>query len=275
MAVLLKRQFICLLALIAGGLVTRELTAANSDEHSVPIKVFILAGQSNMRGLGNPKDLPQALQLKQPRVILFQACQADNGLPAHVWIPLQPGSLFGPEVGFGSSITVKYPNQQIGLIKLGIDGTSITLWSDAGYYKQLMDLIKECSKARKIDISGVVWMQGESDAMTQALADSYQKNLSLLIAKLRADLKNPTLPFVCGRISSSLPKRQFPYIQTIRAAQDAAKLNRTTVVDTDDLPTYDDDVHFTAQGQLLLGHRFAEAMVLRKSDSEKRPSTSK
>lgn len=271
MAALLKNQFLLWLTLIATGFATRELTAATADETLAPLKVFILAGQSNMRGLGDPKELPQVLQRKQPRVILFQACQADNGLPAHAWIPLQPGSLFGPEIGFGSSITMGYPKQQIGLIKLAIDGTSITLWSDTGYYKQLMDLVKECSKTRKIDIAGVVWMQGESDAMSQPLAESYQKNLMTLIAKLRADFKKPALPFVCGRISSTLPRTQFPYLQTVRTAQNTTKLDRATIVDTDDLPTYADDVHFTAKGQLLLGHRFAEAMFPAKSAPERKP----
>jgi hypothetical protein len=275
MAASLKNHFLLLITLIAMGLAKSELTAANSDETLAPLKVFILAGQSNMRGLGNPKDLPQVLQRKQPRVILFQACQADNGLPAHVWIPLQPGSSFGPEIGFGSSITIGYPKQQIGLIKLGIDGTSIGSWSNTGYYKQLMDLIKECSKTRKIDITGVVWMQGESDAMTQRLADSYQKNLMTLIAKLRADCKKPALPFVCGRISSSLPPTHFPYLQTVRTAQDLSKSERAIMVDTDDLPTYDDDVHFTGKGQLILGHRFALAMFPTQSAPEINHSTSK
>jgi len=88
-----------------------------------PLKVFILAGQSNMVGWGNSKELPDALRTGDDRVLMFE-----NGK----WQPLKPFRKatknqekfgmtefsFGPEIAFAHEISKAWPDERIGIIKL-------------------------------------------------------------------------------------------------------------------------------------------------------------
>ncbi len=52
----------------------------------------------------------------------------------------------------------------------------------------------------------MLWMQGESDSETIEMAEAYENNLNRLIQAIRTKTGKEDLPFVMGRISSSLLK---------------------------------------------------------------------
>ena len=112
-------------------------------------------------------------------------------------------------------------------------------------------------------------MQGEADAHTDKIeATSYEKNLRLLIESLRTDLASPDMPFVIGQISKA---DLWVYGDIVREAQ--AKVAQTTphcaLVDTSDLPLAGDGIHYSSEGHMQLGSRFAQkAIALQKAESQ-------
>jgi hypothetical protein len=116
------------------------------------------------------------------------------------------------------------------------------------------------------EIAGMLWMQGESDAKTQADAEAYQKKLEQLIALMRKETGKPELPVVIGRLSTRIlesPKFKMPFVKIVQSGQEAVAKNdkHAFVINTDDLSQRDDLVHFDQEGQMGLGKRFGEAMI--------------
>ena len=110
------------------------------------------------------------------------------------------------------------------------------------------------------ELTGLVWMQGEHEAsISRKMADDYERLLSDFIRSVRKDLGAPALPFVIGQVNS----HTWIYGDIARQCQVEVcqKDRRILLVKTIDLPRVDGDAaHFTADGMLTLGSRFAEAM---------------
>lgn len=110
--------------------------------YSQKIRVFILAGQSNMNGFGYNKDLPNDLKSFKD-VYIFQGNSVPDGdLNGGVgkWEALKPGNgtgfksdgktntlsdRFGLELSFAKRMKELFPNDKIALIKYAREGTSI------------------------------------------------------------------------------------------------------------------------------------------------------
>jgi hypothetical protein len=109
---------------------------------SQKIRVFILAGQSNMNGFGYNKDLPNDLKTFKD-VYIFQGNSVPDGdLNGGIgkWDVLKPGNgtgfttdgktnkltdRFGLELSFAKRMKELFPNDKIALIKYAREGTSI------------------------------------------------------------------------------------------------------------------------------------------------------
>ena len=106
---------------------------ASAEAPSKKLKVFILAGQSNMVGWGDSPKLSDDLKNGSDRVLMFEDGK---------WQPLRPFKKamknqeqfgmaefsFGPEIAFGDEIAKAWPNETIGIVKLAFGGTSILTW---------------------------------------------------------------------------------------------------------------------------------------------------
>ena len=181
--------------------------------------------------------------------------------------------LFGPEMAFSRRLAKAYPDHTIGLVKTAAGGTKLhTQWvpNKVMYRRFILNMNNALSdlKASKTDcdIAGMLWMQGESDSGTTEMANAYEANLRALIADVRTQTKQSALPFVMGRISSSLLKKtpwNFDHAKIVQQAQEAvaAQDARTYIVNTDDLSTLKDNTHFDTPAQLELGDRMAAIMI--------------
>lgn len=185
-----------------------------------PLKVFILAGQSNMVGWGDSLKLPDSLRKGNDRVLMFE-----NG----GWQRLKPFReamknqekfgmtefSFGPEIAFGHEMAKAWPDETIGIVKVAVGGTSILTWKPdwsqeeanrvgqgrvGSLYKRLIEKVEQARKARDIEIVGFVWVQGGGDMKNVSVAKEYLDNLKSLVAAVRTDTGVPDLPFLCGSI---------------------------------------------------------------------------
>lgn len=222
-----------------------------------PLKVFILAGQSNMAGSGSDiSALPEEFRKPQRNILFFDG---------NSWLPLEAGRTsayeknFGPEVSFGQAMS-KELGEPIGIVKLAVPGTNLAVeWSpenEKSLYVKLFSTVKAAQKSRPIVISGMLWMQGERDSKFEDMSNAYQKNLVHLIEKARKDFEFAEMPFVCGRVN---PK--YPFAGQVRKAQESIDLPGYKMVNCDDLPKNSDNLHYSSKGQLELGRRFASAML--------------
>lgn len=231
--------------------------------------VVILAGQSNMDGRNDINLAPAPLREIQPRVRIqyndytWRQMRAGNSGFAR-----QTGELlWGPELSFGTSIAPALPGaEQIYLLKSSRGGTNMKHWvRDGAQYKLLQKRIAKLRKdiaKRDPQFIGLVFMQGESDADSEATADAYEANLTAFIAAVRAELNEPALPVVIGQVYTGEGAFKPERIGKIHAAQArvAAAVPRVRLVPTDDLKLKD-HVHYDPASAAVLGERFAAALV--------------
>ena len=244
-----------------------------------------------------PAPFPAALR-HQTNVLFWPGSNAKPEL-RNTWTTLQIGasginpSAFGPEIGFGHAMAADRSAAPIGLIKFAVGGTGIARsqdyhdyishpqlvgfndhgnhwhWPDPGkpagnLYTNLLANIENALKGLKDQgtpyrLAGFLWMQGEHEAgISPSMARDYEGLLEGLIRHLRADLHEPELPFVIGEISD-----RWIFGPVVQAAQSNVchKVSHTALVETRDLPRPPaDSSHYTANGVLTLGSRFAVAM---------------
>lgn len=252
--------------------------AANASAAEKPLKVFVLAGQSNMFGFGaRVGELPA--DLKQPKDVLCYQGGAWMPLDAKTW---KAGC--GPEFTFGPALA-KYYGEPVGLIKVTkslIEGDKTRVnpdlahfWSPdnpKGNYSPLVQLVKDSQKARPIVVVGMLWDQGSADFSNKESADNYQKNLIHFIESIRRDFGNPALPIVSGG-ENDYPGHsagKFPYLDVVRQAQFSLQMPAYRCLKQDDLPRVQDTAkedyqkhndHYTTAGQVESGKRYAAAMI--------------
>ncbi len=246
-----------------------------SGSYPSSIKLFILAGQSNMVGSrSNLNELSDHWLHPQDNVLWYD--QDNNWVPLQV--PTEPfpfsrvfnGVGFGPEITLGQGIAESL-NETVALVKYAKGGTNLAVdWKPGGeLYTSMIDRVQGAIAefplaSVNVDIAGFFWMQGESDAYNLAMANQYEQNLTNFITQVRQDLQEPNLPFVYGKVfltgTQETPFGIFRYGDTIRQAQSRVdqQVPGTFAVETIDLSQHPDNIHFDSSGLMALGDRFAD-----------------
>jgi hypothetical protein len=213
-----------------------------------PLKVFVLAGTSNMLGAPAKLDkLPVELRRPFKDVLVQQKGE---------WRPVEGGkNLVGNEATFGLAMA-KHLGEPIGIIW-------ISAASSAGNPPgaSLNNMVKQAqAKGRPIVIAGMLVDVSYRDGNDEAVAKSYGENLTRWIETTRRDIGNASLPIVMNRGIPPVKGRP-PYLDLVRKAQDSLKLPHFRVFNCDDVPKGGDNVHFNTEGRLEMGKRFAAAMI--------------
>ena len=223
------------------------------------------------------------------------------------WDNLQPGNgagftsdgvsnsrshKFGPELSFGNRISALYPGEKIALIKYARGGSSIDSLAAREYGSWEMDYSGETGinqfdhflrtvngalETRDIDgdgiednlfPSGIIWMQGESDAtLTEDIARRYNANLKRLMDLMRATFRDDDLAVVIGKISDSGLENNgkvWIYGELVQHAQETYVKDHTNAAIVRNTRDYDysDPYHYDSEGYVDLGEKFAEAVYL-------------
>ncbi len=197
---------------------------------------------------------------------------------------------FGPELSFGQRISELYPGEKIALVKYARGGSSIDAMAarEYGYWEmdyqgkagvnQFDHFLKTVDGAlatRDIDgdgieddlvPSGIIWMQGESDAtLTEDIARRYYANLKRLMNLIRATFRDGDLAVVIGKISDSGLENNgkvWIYGELVQHAQEEyvrKDRNAAMVRNTRSLQ-YSDPYHYDSRGYIDLGIMFAETV---------------
>ena len=221
-----------------------------------------------------------------------------------IWEKLKPGhgkgfssdgkqnklsSRFGLELSFAKRMQKLYPNEKIAIIKYSRSGTSIdslaarnfgswepdfTGQTGINQYDHFLNTVTNALENYDIDQNGIVdkvipsgilWMQGESDALNEQVALKYYDNLKRLIGLIRATLRRGNLPVAIGRISDSRNNEEekvWKYGELVQSAQEKfASTDKNTVIIKSTLNyKYSDSWHYDSNGYIDLGLKFAEAI---------------
>jgi len=262
--------FICFLVPLIFSVSSKEVYSASTSSKQ---KVYILAGQSNMAGVGMNHELSEEYLGVQERVKIYVEGTAESSVKG-VWSSLEPGfgsggGCFGPELSFGIDISKAYPESEILIIKCGWSGTSLQGdWRppSAGgttgeLYNNLIDTVDKALGALDpsvdYELSGMCWMQGESDACNIYPANEYESSLTAFINDVRQEFDAPSLPFVIAMIDDS---DVWIENEIVRQAEINISENvpNVEIFDTKDYET--DGTHYKTQGILDLGFDFAKAL---------------
>lgn len=197
---------------------------------------------------------------------------------------------FGIELSFVKRMQELYPNDKIALIKYARNGSSIDSLAAGTFgswepdfngknginqYDHYLKTIKNALSVKDInndgkdDVlvpSGILWMQGESDAdKTEAIALRYYDNLKRLMDLMRASLLTDDLPVVIGKISDSFKDNDglvWDYGDLVTYAQEKFIKNdsNAAIVRTTKYYNYSDKWHYDSSGFVDLGEQFAEEL---------------
>lgn len=224
-----------------------SITAFGGDSKERPLKVFVLAGTSNMLGAPAKLDkLPEDLREPMKDVLVYQKGE---------WVPLEAGkTLVGNEATFGRAMA-KHLGEPVGILWISVASTS---GKSPG--SGISNMVKQSRvKGRPIVIAGMLLDVSYRDGINEDTAKAYGENLVRWVEAARKDFGNENLPIVMNRAIP--PGKGTPYLDVVRKAQDAAKIPNFRVFNCDDVPRGGDKVHFQTEGRLEMGKRFAAGMI--------------
>ena len=176
-----------------------------------PIDLFIWVGQSNAQGRkGDASGYPVDANNLDSQ-ILFNWTVA-NGSNSGGWVTMQAQTGFFPMGHFGPEVTFSRKLKQAGynpaIFKYTQGATSIFQhWLNpgkGGLYDNMVTALKKAittleNQGHTANIRGFIWIQGESDSNSDASANAYFNNLSMLINDIRTNVvKNTKLPIILG-----------------------------------------------------------------------------
>lgn len=185
--------------------------------------IWLVAGQSNAVG-DNWRDglpLPEASAPAGEAILAFTpagrwaAAQPNIHVGVHNYS--QPDSV-GPEMSFARMLITEGISRRVGLIPTAKCNTDLaTDWKPGTgfYYQHMLQAVTGAMQAAQQGeweaptLAGMIWVQGESDALAPAAsgspskADAYAGNLRDFVTAVRTDLSryHPCLPIVLGVMS--------------------------------------------------------------------------
>ncbi len=240
--------------------------------------LWVLAGQSNMEGVGNLIDVTPP----HPKVMLLgmdgQWGQAEE--PLH-WLIDSPDAVHsgdpknraersaqahksrtkGAGLGLPFAVAmVEATGVPVGLVACAHGGTSMEQWNPnkkeqggASLYGSMLRQVKLAGGK----VKGVLWYQGESDANAND-SKVFAKAFSDFIAAVRSDFGQPELPFYYVQIGRFVRGGDPKDWNAVQEAQRVIpeRVANTAVISVIDLEL-DDGIHVGTQGLKRAGQRLA------------------
>ncbi len=278
-----------------GGPYRLELRLAGTDASTAVTNLlvgdlWVLAGQSNMQGVGDladvelPHELVHNFDMADQWVVAEEPLHTLVSSSDRVHWPLnaqkQPERYTGERLaryiaerrkgaGLGLPFAVEMVRATgvpVGLISRAHGGTSMDQWNPALKDKGGDSLYGSMLRGVRLaggKVAGVLWYQGESDANPKA-APEFQAKFERLVAAIREDLGQPSLPFYyvqIGRHVNSQNVNEWNAVQEMqrKAEQSIPNSGMVPAIDLE----LDDGIHVGTRDLKLLGRRLANLALNR------------
>ncbi len=249
------KRIIRLLSLLAAAGLTacggRKTNASDCD-------LFLLIGQSNMAGRGTMLAADSAWH--PDGVWLLDSTDR----PAPATQPLNRYSTIrkelamqgvGPGVGFAERLG-ETSGRPLLLVVNARGGSALREWAPGSdYYNEAVRRTRQALRYGRL--RAILWHQGESDS---GHPEDYLERLAETVAALRRDLDCGEVPFIAGEIAR-WHRNADRFNSVIRRI--AERIPNSGFVSSEGCSPLRDslDPHFSREGQLLLGRRYAEKTI--------------
>jgi len=288
-----------------GGPYTLRLRLRHQPEQTAEVKellvgdLWVLAGQSNMEGVGDLVDVEQSHPLVHSYTMAeswevaqeplhWLCCSIDpvhrlDGLPPPSEAHAEWHRIRNKGAGLGLSFAkamVEATGVPVGLVPCAHGGTSMSQWSPdlahlggGSLYGSMLRRVKAVGGK----VKGLLWYQGESDANPDD-APLFAERFTRFVEQVRADFGDASLPFYyvqIGRFVVAMPTEGELAWNRVQDTQRqlAEQIPHTAVVASVDLEL-DDLIHIGTQGLKRLGKRLANIALRElfgRSDIQKGP----
>ncbi len=259
-----------------------ESIAADSEDTTLifPPRLVIIAGQSNAVGIGATSDLSDASYADAYPAVRYKwqiSTAADNPPTYNTranFGDLEPiqSNLFGIEASLGRALDTDGSATWY-IAKFAVSETSfVANWSpDNAYptadpdginlYTRFKNYVQAAMAEANTEDVTLCWVHGETDTRTTGGSQNYADNFEDFVTQLRADL-GIDLPVVYGRLNANY-SWTVPERNATRAMQESmrALLPGMSMVDQDGAELGVDNVHYTADGYVTLGERYAAKVL--------------
>jgi hypothetical protein len=166
----------------------------------------------------------------------------------------------GPGLAFAKKLAEEQPDITIGLVPLAVGGTSITQWSKGNtLYNEAMN--GAAIARQKGIIKGILWHQGEHDAIIWNDAIVYGDRFRIFAQDIRKDLGIIDLPIIVGGLSSKINETAHAHWAWVTEwlKEIPRQLINIGYVRSMDVPLIPgDNLHFSVAGQRMLGERYCD-----------------
>lgn len=238
------------------------------------LRLFVLAGQSNMSGRGRVD-----VQARTPvpggyvfgndyrwRVLREPVDDTTRQVD-----PVSKDAAVGvsPARAFAKVVRAARPNEAVGVIPCAKGGSSMQEWQPSLRENTLYGACLKRVRAAGVvgDVAGVLFFQGETDALTPSdssrahVAERWGPAFERFVVRWRQDLDVPDLPVVFAQIGSlGADSSKFQNWRAIQQQQARVSGPNVQMIRTRGLPLRD-ELHYTTEGYRVIGRRFADAWL--------------
>jgi hypothetical protein len=175
-------------------------------------------------------------------------------------------STFASELTFGQVLQQRSATK-VAILKVSGNGTSLAVdWNPAtptSLYHRLVNTTSDAmaeltALGYQPKVKGLVWVQGEEDAGTQANAQSYGANLGAFFDSLRTETWFPQeVPIIVNQLHAMAGIQYASVVRNAQATTVAARTDHVYLLNNDDQMLYTDKIHYTGPMQLEVGRRLA------------------
>ncbi|MFD5224269.1 sialate O-acetylesterase [Microbacterium sp. NPDC058342] len=151
----------------------------------------------------------------------------------------------------------------IGIVMAAYGGSPLRWWDPADNGTLTRNML-EMLRAAGVVPAGLLWYQGEADAVEQS-ASTYRDRFERFVTHVRRELGRPDLPVVTVQLARCLspadPVQDRSWDMMREAQRQAAHtIPGVSIVPAIDLPLYD-FIHLSAGANLVLGDRIADVLL--------------
>ena len=267
------------------------------DGQGKKVKVIFLGGQSNASGCSLDAYLKKnvtpekyaAYEAGYDNVYINYFTTGTNQSQAFVKCAVRQGEqgiCFGPELGLAEKLHELFPDDTFFIIKWAWGGSNLcdqwlspsSTGKTGGFYKHFLKFAQTSidylvSKNYNVEIEGMCWMQGESDAFSTKHATDYRVHLSNLIKDIRKNFASYAAEDGIAFIDAAIAQNPVLWIycdmvnQSKQAVAEESPLN--VLIDTNaeglictEEPIEQPDIpHYDSMSQIKLGNLFGEELA--------------
>ena len=271
---------------------TKEIQAPDADGYIKPgegkAHVILLSGQSNASGQswneflqGKVSDEAwERYNQGYQNVQIYYNVDGTNMSNGFVPVKLGQGptaTQFGPEVGLADFLSQAYPNEIFYIIKVSFSGTSLqNQWKDGTLHYATFEENIQTALDKLVDpeIFAMLWMQGESDAMSLADTKLYAEAEAELMERINTRFADYIVEGGFALLDATICEQsnwQYGAIVNMHKRAYAAKSQNRYVLDTNalDIDTRDeytndifesDSLHYDSDDMIELGVLFGQGI---------------